>query len=300
MNKPLLLLSLVSASLAACVSPDAPLAEGEARQDTISINGTSVSGVALSGSTPGGSSLTNATLAKVSTAGTLSGGGAVTASSTTAPPWSGSSLVGSTWNATASNGAALKLRIDRATQGTAPNADLWFYAVSYQTSTAWVPLCGLDTSSQPIAVVAAAGIWSTVGSDTASYGASSSYFSLGCRAKSVAKCVELGYKTFKGYTNQMSSCVRMLRADYCGTGATYTVDGTSINVFDNVGLQPDNQPWTPEAEWTPTGARCISSSNKMRYELTGTTPSCAAALKTASCGTTFANGAILIDELNPI
>ena len=61
------------------------------------------------------------------------------------------------------------------------------------------------------------------------------------------------------------ACVRMIRADYCGDGNSHTVDGVTIDVWDNAGLQS----WTPssnvtshdhygrEAEWTPNGARCL-------------------------------------------
>jgi hypothetical protein len=206
--------------------------------------------------------------------------------------------VGSTWNATAANGAAVKLRIDGATPGTMSNSDLWFYKVSYQTSTTWSPLCGLDAASQPILAVTTAGVWSATAADAALYGASTTQFTFACRGKTVAKCVELGYKTYKGYSTQLATCVRLLRGDFCGTGQAYTVDGTTLNLYDNVGVQLDTQAWSPEAEWTPSGARCVNSQNNARFSLAvSKDPKCVKSIETATCGTTFANGAVLIDEL---
>jgi hypothetical protein len=168
------------------------------------------------------------------------------------------------------------------------------------TITGWSPLCGLDASGQPIQAVAVAGVWRAAAGDSASYASSTTQFTLACRGKTIAKCIELGYKTHKGYTNQMASCVRLLRGDYCGTGSGYTVDGTIVNLYDNFGVQVDTQAWAPEAEWTPTGARCVNANNNARYELARSKdPKCVKPLKTTTCGTTFSNGAILIDELNP-
>ncbi len=132
------------------------------------------------------------------------------------------------------------------------------------------------------------------------YSPNSTSFTFSCRAKTIAKCVELGYKTFQGRTTQLTSCVRLLRADYCGTGVSYTTDGTLLNLYDNVGVQADTQAWNREAEWTPTGARCVNVNSSTRYNLTASQdPACARRVTTTTttCGTTFANGAILIDEL---
>ena len=289
MFKPILTAAL---ACSACASPSDDMV-GEITQNGISMNGISMNGISMNGT-----NLSGATITGVGVNGTSSSGKALQAGSASAPPLSGVSLVGSTWTATASNGAMVKLRIDSAMAGATPNTDLWFYGMSYQTSTGWSPLCGLDLLAQPIQAVSVAGVWSTVGSDTASYGPSTAQFTLACRYRTIAKCVELGYKTFKGYTNQLTSCVRLLRADYCGTGKANTIDGTMLNLYDNVGVQADTQAWFPEAEWTPSGARCINSTNNARYELAQSNdPTCAQRIETDTCGKSFASGAVLIDEL---
>jgi len=133
----------------------------------------------------------------------------------------------------------------------------------------------------------------------ASYSSSSTQFTFACRGKSIAKCVELGYKTYKGYANQMAACVRLLRADYCGTGVSYTADGTLLNLFDNLGIQKDTELWTPEAEWKTTGARCITDRGRLRFQQQGIAiPSCINNLtQDILCGRSFATGSLLIDEL---
>ncbi|HEV7558992.1 MAG TPA: ADYC domain-containing protein [Kofleriaceae bacterium] len=271
-------------ALASCAT-DIDFEEGQTSQDVDSNNGTSLNGTSLNGTSLNGTSLN---------------GTSISATSSSGPPLSGTGPVGSKWSGTATNGTSVNLRIDSASQGTGTNADLWFYGVSFQTSTGWQPLCGLDANNVPIQAVPVAGAWKATAADQAAYVTTSSQFTWGCRLKTVAKCVELGYKTWKGYSNQLQACVRLLRADYCGTGVSYTVDGTLLNLYDSVGVQKDTETWPAEAEWTPTGATCVNKNNLARYTLAvEKDPKCVKPLKTTTCGTTFTNGAILIDELAP-
>ena len=284
----------------ACAADDDVEPTGQNFQEVDSPNGTSLNGTSLNGTSLNGTSLNGSSLTGVAVSGLSSTGVTVKAATGTALPLSGASLVGSTWTGTATGTTggtvSLKLRIDSALQGTGTNADLWFYGVSYQTSTTWTPLCGLDTTGAPIKAVSVAGTWSAT---SALYTPSSTQYTWACRTKTIAKCVELGYKTWKGYANQMAACVRLLRADYCGSGKSHTVDGTLINLYDHVGVQTDTEAWPVEAEWTPYGARCINSKNAARFEKTTTgDPGCLVFLESATCGT-FSNGALLIDELSP-
>jgi hypothetical protein len=300
-TKLLFALTLCSACAA---EPATSLETGTADQDMISLNGVSLSGTSLAGNSASGTSLTGLEVTGVNIAGssgTMAAAPVVAKSSTA--PWAGAQLVGTTWTASTSGKGmptTVKLRIDAATAGTAPNAEMWFYSVSYQTTTGWTPLCGLDASNQPIQAVAVAGVWGPQGPDAAAYSASTTQFTVACRAKTIAKCVELGYKPYKGFTNQLQACVRLLRADYCGTGTPNTVDGTTLNLYDNAGVQADTEAWLPEAEWGPSGATCINSNNNPRWMLVSSkAPSCAQRLATPTCGTSFSAGTLLIDELPP-
>jgi hypothetical protein len=292
MNKTILCISLLSS---ACASDE--LLE-DTEQAVSSANGISLNGISLNGISLNGISLNGISLNGISLNGTSSSGASISSISSGGPPLSNGSLVSSTWNGTASNGATVKLRIDSVVAGTGTNTDVKFYKVSYQTSTGWSPLCGVDGAGVPIQALTVAGVWTSTSTDAASYTPSTTQFTFACRGKTIAKCVELGYKTYRGHTSQMTSCVRLLRGDYCGTGVPYTVDGTPVNLYDNIGIHTDTQAWSVEAEWTPTGARCVNKNNAARYDLAlSRDPKCVRPLKTTTCGTTFANGAVLINEI---
>jgi len=281
-------------SLAACTDPPS----NDTVQEVDAANGKSLNGTSLNGTSLNGKSLNGTSLNGTSLNGKSLNGTSLTASSSTAPPLTGASAVGSTWTGTASNGATFALRIDSATQGTGANADLWFYGLSYQTTTGWNPLCGVDGSNAPIQAVPVAGVWGAVTSDQAHYIASTTQYTWACRGKTIAKCVELGYKTYRGWTNQLLACVRLLRADYCGTGVAHTVDGTLLNLYDNVGVQADTEGWKPEAAWAVTGAKCVNSTNAARFQLAQQSePACVAPILSSTCGTSFTSGVLLIDEL---
>lgn len=299
MKKSICFLGVITTALvSACatVPDDEDAGTGEASQEVISLNGTSLNGTALAGTSALGGTLVGQALVSMGTTGATATGGSITATSTTAAPLSGAAAVGSTWTGTASNGVSVKLRIDSAAVLAAPNAELWSYAVSYQTTAGWSPLCGLDGTT-PIKAVPVIGAWGPVTGDLTAYASATTKLTWACRGKTIAKCVELGYKTYKGYTNQLLSCVRMLRGDYCGSGYSHTVDGTTINLYDNVGVQADAQAWPKEAEWTPTGARCVNSNNAARWQLVQSNePKCVKPILSTTCGTNFSSGAILIDE----
>jgi hypothetical protein len=281
--------------LAACAVPVDDAATGEVEQDVDSYNGTSLNGTSLNGTSLNGTSLNGTSLNGTSLNGTSLNGTSLNGTSLNGTSLNGTSTVGSTWSGTASNGATVQLRIDSAAQGTAPNDDVWFYGVSYQTSGGWSPLC-VDATGAPVQAIAVAGVWTGT---SLTYAASTSQFTWACRFKTVAKCVELGYKTWQGYADQMASCVRLLRADYCGDGASYTHDGTLLNLYDNVGVQADTESWTLEAGWSPSGAMCIDRGGDTRFALLGiTTPSCYKSLRAKACS--FATpGVLLLDELSP-
>lgn len=292
------ILSIVLVCTACTSSADELL--GETAQDGLSFNGISLNGVSFNGISFNGTSLAGASLAGVGVAGTSSKGLPLVATSVVGPPLTGAALIGSSWTGVTYEGVQVKLRVDAASAGAAPNTDLWFYGLSYQTTSGWFPLCGLDALNLPIQAVSVAGVWRQVPGDLASYGPSATQFSLACRGKTIAKCVELGYKPYRGYTDQLASCVRLLRGDFCGSGVSYTLDGNALNLYDRVGVQADVAQWPPEAEWTPSGARCVNSNNAARFDLVvSRDPRCIEHDETPTCGTSFANGAVLIDELSP-
>jgi hypothetical protein len=276
-------------SLTGCVADESNPTVGETEQHSEIDNGTSFNGIALNGIALNGIALNGIALNGIALNGIALNGIAL----------NGIALNGTTWTGLLSNGARLPLRIDSSFLGTGSNSDVGMYGVSYENDTGWQPLCGIDSAGEPILALAVPGTWNyatgVVGGGA--YTASDS-FTFACRGKSIAKCVELGYKPWNGYADHMQSCIRLLRSDFCGDGTAYTVDGNKVNLYDNVGIQPDTMSWYVEAEWQPSGAVCITQSRMTRFANGGgVVPPCASELaRGTTCGT-FANGAFLIDEI---
>jgi hypothetical protein len=85
-----------------------------------------------------------------------------------------------------------------------------------------------------------------------------------CSSGAIAKCIRWGYPPWQrdgaGPARALhDACVRMVRADYGGTGATATRDGTRIEFCDRAGIRacPDDEQRF-EAAWSPGGAVCIA------------------------------------------
>jgi hypothetical protein len=257
-----------------------------------SLNGKSLNGAGYGGVTLSGSSVTNVTLNATVFSGTK-GGSTI----------SGAGFVGTTWQGQLSDGSTFALRIDSRTQLAAPNADLYAYGVSYQTTAGWSPLCG----SAATLAIPLAGVWN-YGEGVAgggSWTADATRFTFACRATAIAKCVELGYKPWKvvggvNLQNHLVACTRALRADVCGDGKSWTVDGTQINIYDAKGVQADTEAWTIEADWTAAGARFISSAANTRFKAKFTSlPACfSSKVSPLSCGNAanFSTGTLIMNE----
>jgi hypothetical protein len=280
---------IAAVTLTGCVGVDGAEDElGTATQEVevdngVSLNGVSLNGVSLNGVSLNGVSLNGVSLNGVSLNGTSLDAVAIT---------------GSTWTAMLSNGTSLPLRIDAASSA----GDVGMYAVSYHSDSGWSPLCGTDGGA-PILAVAVPGVWNTQSGvpGGGAYSQSADSFTLACRGKTIGKCVELGYKPWAGYAMQLATCVRVLRADYCGDGTPHTIDGQRINLYDNAHVQLDTQAWEPEAEWTPHGARCVSKSGELRFrQLRLATPSCIVARTVPvalSCAKSFSANTVIINEI---
>ena len=237
----------------------------------VSLNGVSLQGVSLNGTSPQGVSLQGVSLNGVSLNGVS---------------LNGTEFVGASFHAILSNSSTMPMRIDDMGVLAAPNDDVYTYDISVKTDGGWQAICGYEADGvTAISAIAVPGVWNTT---TGAWSDDGSQITLACRGASIAKCVELGYKTWDGFADHHHACVRMLRADYCGDGTTYTTNGTAINLYDNAGVQVDTESWLIDAEWTANGALCF---NNYRG---GTLPSCSSK-HTTSCGS-FANGALLINE----
>ena len=91
-------------------------------------------------------------------------------------------------------------------------------------------------------------------------------FLITCSGGAEGKCVRFGYKPWGRAPDgsplepYYQTCVRAVRADYCGDGVGHTRDGTPIDIFDRIGVQRDEVApgITFEAAFGPDGATCVA------------------------------------------
>jgi hypothetical protein len=163
------------------------------------------------------------------------------------------------------------------------------YWSCYQSQAeSFTPICG---KSQIDGVgnkaVPVAGQWNSCvgqGCGGKTPGTESSTFAFACHDDgALAKCVErFGYKPWEDPFSTTEaplheSCVRMVRADYCGDGQQHTYDGNWIDVYDEAGVQklsPETEiqmagtEWGNDGIWNPNGAHCVVTG---RFEMSDPT-----------------------------
>jgi len=295
----------MSLALTACLETVDPPLESTIDQDVQASNGTSLNGTSLNGTSLNGTTLNGTSLKSVATANaklssvTLTNV-ALTGSAISAKKGitnvSGTALIGAVFTGTATNNAAVTLRIDGVHALAAPNADVTAYVVSYQTSSTWTPLCP-NTGNEAIPMT---GTWNLT---TGSHQLDANLFTFACRDATFAKCVELGYKPWDtvagvNLANHHEACTRALRADYCGDGTSNTVNGTLINIYDSLNVQSDSLGWKIESNWTASGAVCIGTPRVLTITQ-ATVPACVWSRSQTPCAPTgWAGGILLRTEVN--
>lgn len=111
-------------------------------------------------------------------------------------------------------------------------------------------------------------------------------FSVSCVSGVEGKCLRWGYLPWRrapiggaSLAPYYESCIRLARADYCGDDQATTRDGTSIDIYDRVGVQqptPGLEDYHFEAGWGTRGAVCVHhariADHLVLSELPGTCP----------------------------
>ncbi len=238
------------------------------RLNGVRLNGVRLNGVRLNGVRLNGSELT------------------ATAGGVEVPE---SELIGSTWSGTLSDGDTLPIRIDEI----AHDADLTIYTVRYRTIDGWIDLC------DGAGALAVAGTWNYDEGvpQGGRYRANDKDFTFACRGFAIAKCVEVGYRPWLDRAALLAGCTRALRADFCGDGTPYTVDGTVLNIYDHQGIQSDDAAWPLEAQWDKHGAACIGAPSATRFfQTVDETPTCIASLRACNAG----RDGLITTELPPV
>ena len=150
-------------------------------------------------------------------------------------------------------------------------------------------LCGVDESGQPRRAIAVPGVWdTTIGSKGGTWSERDGVFSFACEGSTIEKCVRLGYtpedRDFLGRPDKLLACVRMLRADYCGDGRSWTADGRLVEIWDKKGVNERTEPdWPTEAGWLASGASCLADA-RLRFPTESDKPYCLAYLENVPCG----------------
>lgn len=212
---------------------------------------------------------------------------------------SGAAFNGATFDATLSDGHLIPVRITSVRQVA---SDLWAYNVSYQTDQGWLPTC-LDAVGAPAEAYPLNGVWNysegVVGGGSRTTPAGK--FTFACRATgALGKCVDFGYVPWRSVSKTSllayhDSCVRAVRADWCGDGRSGTQDGNVINLFDRLQVQQDTELWPGEAEWSPSGATCLNKIRLAAGALRGEVfPDCAKIKQKDICGNSFTQSASLL------
>ena len=163
----------------------------------------------------------------------------------------------------------VRLRIKNITQSQ-EQADILIYDLEYRelNSAQWRPYCGANQAG----AVPLKNAWDVKTGDRID---DAKAVTFGCTDAVLAKCALWGYRPWATQTKchgwgknkkckQVSlvdyhqACTRMARADYCGDGTPHTVDGTGIDIWDNLDIQTQFTDWPIEAEWSPEGATCLN------------------------------------------
>ena len=150
---------------------------------------------------------------------------------------------------------------------------LYHYDLHYEVKSAdgWTgdttALCN-DGQGNPTEALFLPGEWDQETGDRLSYSATS--LTAACRQGALAKCAEWGYRPGL-MPNTHQTCLRMVRADYDGSGVPHTLNGTTINVGDVYGInhQASEPGLMKEAEWGPNGAICLNREFLRHPELSG-------------------------------
>ncbi|HLU65094.1 MAG TPA: ADYC domain-containing protein [Kofleriaceae bacterium] len=211
----------------------------------------------------------------------------------------GSALRQAELQAMSDTGVPLRLRV-RDVDRPGAGGGAWRYRVEVRDDHGWSPIC--EEGGAELAAYAVSGWWRPQegvpgGGDKVT---GDDRFTFACpRLGAIGKCIELGYRPWASagdvpLERHHQSCVRALRADYCGDGASHTVDGTLINIYDALGLQVDTEEWTFEAEWYSGGARCFSDDNRALEHVP-----CYAERSSDTCGdpSHFEDGTRLMTEM---
>jgi hypothetical protein len=172
---------------------------------------------------------------------------------------------------------------------------LYTLAQNVDNTGSWQPACPADSDGRRVAIPLA-DTWDDRGTRMSS----ALLFTMGCTSGVIARCYRWGYRPWvTGYGNLTIThwtCTRLARADYCGDGVSHTMNGTLINVWDNLpppgpilAQGPTPPGMTFEAAWDQNGAVCLSHA---RWNLNGAVVAAACPNRLQPPGTNMQPGTV--------
>jgi hypothetical protein len=293
----------------ACGAPQPPPHGAGARAPLILANGQKLNGQKLNGQKLNGQVLNDMWLVGVFYAATEAAGAPVRrirldttefSGEAGEKPLSGAAFVGATFAGVTSSKTIVPLFVRSIVRGEGAHEEMSFYEVEYEAGDAWLPLCGVDAEGAPVLAVPVAGRWDLrVGvPGGGSYQADPVSFTFACMDGAIGKCIDAGYKPwrsapgFESLSEHLEACTRLIRADYCGDGRSWTTDGRLVDLYDGVGVQLDSGlAWPFESAWTRHGAACMKT--ERFQDTTQPQPMCLSDLHGACEATPF-SGAVLL------
>lgn len=181
----------------------------------------------------------------------------------------GKGVVGVVLEGSSSDGKPVEVAICGAEPSTEDPGVLWYRIEAWNAvAQEWEnPCVAVDRVPDPRAL-AVSGVWDASGARKDPAGR----FTFACENGAISKCIRWGYKPWashngKPLTELHQACTRMARADYCGDGSSHTHENTTIDMYDQLGLNtPTTEAsalWEPargsfEAAWGPEGAVCLA------------------------------------------
>ncbi len=167
--------------------------------------------------------------------------------------YSGADLLGSRWRLSTAAGDPVEVWISAYQIISSNQARYTFQTRTPNGAVAYV--CDPDANGDHSAIAIKN---LTVDRETGAMVAREHTLYIACLSGAVGKAYKWGYNPDNG-VSEFEAAVRMVRADYCFDGASWTVNGTSMQVQDIWGSGPFLYPGNAtEAVWTRTGLACLS------------------------------------------
>ena len=208
----------------------------------------------------------------------------------------GQQLVGSKWELTLVNGAVETPATMWISSATMIGGGLWRYNFQHHDASGVVAnLCDPDADGSTFAVPIPD---MTVNTTTGDLTARANTLYLACLSGGIGKAVQWGFQPWDIGLAELEATVRVVRADYCGDGVSWTVPGTQLQLDDIWGVSNfGSAAAATEAVWGANRALCLGATRIANQPPTCngfTLPTCA-----SNASLTNTSGAMLWSKLAP-